>query len=83
MDGQLIINLDVQNASYAIQCLYNELFVVQKCMLIFLFSYISMVLVIANITHMDTAGQFTDQRKSIALIDPHVLLFNVMLADTY
>ena len=83
MDGQLIINLDVQNASsYAIQHLYNELFVVQKCMLISLFSYISMVIVIANITHMDTV-QFTDQRKSIALIDPHVLLFNVMLADTY
>ena len=49
----------------------------QKHMFVSLFSYISSLL-IDHIIHAD-AGQYTGQRKSIALIDPHVSLFSVTL----
>ena len=49
----------------------------QKHMFVSLFSYISSLL-IDHIIHAD-AGQYTGQRKSIALIDPHVYPVGIWL----
>ena len=48
-------------------------------MLVSSFSCISLVVLIANITHMNT-GWYAGQRNSIALNDAHVSLFSVILA---
>ena len=67
MDGQLVINLGVPNTlGFIIRRLWHEIFFVQKCMLIRLFSYISLVL-FADVTHTDT-GQSAGRRKSIAIL---------------